>query len=68
LYELPWDIKLKIALGAARGMAYLHSQDMIHRDLKSLNLLVMCRVIFASDTKGIGRLGVQSLRFWVESC
>jgi serine/threonine protein kinase len=29
-----------MALDAAVGMEYLHSIDMIHRDLKSLNLLV----------------------------
>jgi len=37
-----WDLKLKVALDAAKGMNYLHCSNPIvmHRDLKSHNLLV----------------------------
>ncbi|KAK9135671.1 hypothetical protein Syun_015001 [Stephania yunnanensis] len=39
---LTWEIRIKIALGAARGLAFLHSHDkqIIYRDFKASNILL----------------------------
>ena len=43
-FKRTWEIRypqmLKIALHTARGMEYLHECNLIHRDLKSVNLLI----------------------------
>lgn len=39
---LSWNLRMKIALGAAKGLSYLHSPEakVIYRDFKSSNILL----------------------------
>eukprot|EP00211_Chloroparvula_japonica_P006074 CAMPEP_0119119940 /NCGR_PEP_ID=MMETSP1310-20130426/1206_1 /TAXON_ID=464262 /ORGANISM="Genus nov. species nov., Strain RCC2339" /LENGTH=349 /DNA_ID=CAMNT_0007109399 /DNA_START=151 /DNA_END=1200 /DNA_ORIENTATION=- len=38
--DMPWLLRVQIAMDIAQGMLFLHSRGYIHRDMKSQNLLV----------------------------
>ena len=38
--ELPWPVRYQMAHDIGNGLAYLHNHEILHRDLKSLNVLI----------------------------
>ncbi|KAA8518220.1 hypothetical protein F0562_015694 [Nyssa sinensis] len=41
--KLPWSVRLRIAIGVAQGLAYLHKDyvpHILHRNVKSMNILL----------------------------
>ena len=46
---ISWQQKLKILQEIAKGMIFLHSNNYIHRDLKSLNILLSSEVNLPND-------------------
>ncbi|XP_023764515.1 probable LRR receptor-like serine/threonine-protein kinase At4g37250 [Lactuca sativa] len=60
---LPWDVRLKIAKGTARGLMYIHDKKQVHGNLKPSNILL------GSDMEPkIGDFGLERLVVGENSC
>nr|GEZ10760.1 probable LRR receptor-like serine/threonine-protein kinase At4g37250 [Tanacetum cinerariifolium] len=60
---LPWEVRLKIAKGTARGLLYIHDKKQVHRNLKPSNILL------GSDMEPkIGDFGLERLVVGDQSC
>uniref|UniRef100_J3MX22 non-specific serine/threonine protein kinase n=1 Tax=Oryza brachyantha TaxID=4533 RepID=J3MX22_ORYBR len=64
--RLDWPVRLRIALGAARGLAYLHSTTavgvpVVHRDFKSSNVLLTEHFEAKISDFGLAKLMPQDL-------
>ena len=54
--DLPWDIRHRMATQLAEGLAYLHDHHVVHRDIKSLNVLVDNRMNVKWADFGLSRI------------
>ncbi|KAL5199436.1 hypothetical protein ABZP36_020639 [Zizania latifolia] len=56
---LTWELRLKIAIGAARGLAFLHASEkqVIYRDFKASNILLDANYNANLSDFGLAKLG-----------
>ncbi|MED6212526.1 hypothetical protein PIB30_084262 [Stylosanthes scabra] len=53
---LPWHIRMNIALETATALAYLHESEIIHRDVKTNNILLDSHFVVKVADFGLSRL------------
>ncbi|XP_077237817.1 protein kinase superfamily protein isoform X3 [Tasmannia lanceolata] len=68
--KMDWPLRLKVALGAARGLAYLHSSlavgiPIIHRDFKSTNILLSANFEAKISDFGLAKLMPEDQEIYV---
>ncbi|KAI4368371.1 hypothetical protein MLD38_016934 [Melastoma candidum] len=60
--KLPYKVVIQLALDLARGLSYLHSKKIVHRDVKSENMLLDGRRNLKIADFGVARVEAQNPR------
>jgi serine/threonine protein kinase len=56
-------VKIKIAADIAEAMSFLHSRNIIHRDLKSVNVLLNCGLELVAKVTPLPHPSISSILF-----
>lgn len=58
--KLPYKVVIQLALDLARGLSYLHSKKIVHRDVKSENMLLTAQRAVKIADFGVARVEAQN--------
>jgi len=59
----PWSLRFEVSLGIARGLLLIHNKGIIHRDVKSLNVLLDNNMIAKVSDFGLSKIKTRSQSF-----
>jgi serine/threonine protein kinase len=58
---LAWSQRVKMAKGIAAGLAYLHGEGIVHRDIKSMNVLLNSQLEAKLSDFGLAKVKTSTL-------